>query len=186
MAKVLKKKRTAGGTKTYTCIAQKCLVQEETGSREITPGQRYFEVTLYKAPAKRRHVKCGSFTPSQMSNSKMAQVDEAVSGADFGHCESVEDIKSVLETVAQTAREVGEEYGESADNMEQHFQNSPTGDACREAQEALDSWADDLENWEPSEEFDGVEVKGDEFSYYLESCRDEASELLGDQPSYEG
>jgi hypothetical protein len=176
--KVHRVRRTKGGTKTYLCTG--C-------NKEILPGEEYFHWTRYKQTTKQRHVKCGFPRPTELSGSKMAQVDEAVQDCGLASCQTVEEIKAALGGVASVANDVAAEYGESADGMEQAFPSgSPTGDACRAVSGELESWASSLEQWEPQEEYHGVEVKGDEFEQYIQQCRDEAEEELGNQPSYEG
>jgi len=112
----------------------------------------------------------------------MAVIDEAVAKFDISGAESIEDIKSALEDLAGEARSVAEEYAESASNIEQAFPSgNATSEACQTASAALDSWADDLEGWEPGDKLD--EMTEEEF---VEQERYAANELLADQPSYEG
>lgn len=58
----------------------------------------------------------------------------------------VESISGDLESAAESAREVGEEYEESASNMEEYFPSSSQVDDIREKSENCDSWADALES----------------------------------------
>ena len=65
----------------------------------------------------------------------------------IGEAEDTEAIVDALNDAATSAREIGEEYGESADNIESAFPNgSPTADDCREKADSMDSWADELES----------------------------------------
>src|SRR5882672_463419 len=135
MPKVHKKKKTARGTKTYRCVAPDCRYDD----REIKPGQNYYEWTKYKQPSQYQHAKCGYPRRSQLSDSKMGSVWDAVDGAAIGNCVSVEDIEAALEAVAATAREVASEYEEAGNT------SSPSAEACQTISQELDSWADDLE-----------------------------------------
>jgi hypothetical protein len=174
--KVHRVKRTRGGKKEYRCV--KC-------GKPIEPGQEYYHWTKYKQPVRQQHVSCGYPKRSQLSNSKMGPVWDAVDDAiaELQKGQTLEDFKSTLESVAQTAHDVASEYEESADNIEQQFSSSATADACRNAAEQLESWAEDLENWEPSVDTDEGTKPVDE---WLDQVREEAIEKLGEQPEYEG
>lgn len=171
MPKVHKVKRTRGGKKKYICV--KC-------REEIVAGEEYYHWTKYRSPIRQQHVKCGFPKRSQLSNSKMGPVWDAVDDAssELQKCTSVEDLKAALESVAQTAHDVASEYEESADNIEQQFSSSATADACRQAAEQLEDWAESLESWDPS-----IDVIDDET---LDQARSEAEDKLGEQPEYEG
>jgi len=112
----------------------------------------------------------------------MARVDDAVQDADLGSLTSGDEIETALGQVADIAREVAEEYGESADNIESNFPSgNPTSEACRAAQEGLESWAEDLDSWTADEKEDDEDEDD-----YLERVREEAQDALGEQPQYEG
>lgn len=76
--------------------------------------------------------------------SRVYAADEALQDA-IGAASSPEDLVSALNDAAEVAREVAEEYTESADNIEQSFSSSPTADDCREKAGELEGWADELE-----------------------------------------
>ena len=65
-------------------------------------------------------------------------------------------LSGAVRTVAEEVRNIGEEYEESACNMEEAFPGgSPTIDECREKAEGLDNWADEIEA--AADEVDAVE-----------------------------
>jgi len=176
MARVTQHRKTKGGKKTFICVG--C-------HGEILPGERYSAWTLYRQPTRYRHLRCGPPTATQLSNSKMAQVEEAASAIDLGSCASPGEMSAELQGVADTARQVAEEYGESADSIEQSFPGSPTAEACRTAQEELDSWADDLEGWEPEDDEFNSENHADEEDWLEAECQS-AQETLDNRPEYQG
>lgn len=115
--------------------------------------------------AKSRHgpkmVRCAKpacrFRPTDLSNAKTARIEEAIEDAQdlIGVAESLEDIKSQLQEVADIAREVGDEYREASDQWaggQGHEEWSEKADAC-------ESFAGELEGWEPSGETDEEEVR---------------------------
>jgi hypothetical protein len=105
-----------------------------------------------------------AFRSSDMTKGKMSGVYAAQETAQDAIAEwdgDVEDLKQILTDAAEAIREVAQEYSDSADNMEQVFTGgSPTIDECREKQESLESWADELEAID-FEEWDGPD-EGDE------------------------
>lgn len=87
--------------------------------------------------------------PSEMTSSdKLARLYEAQEGlmddADaFVHSGlEGEDLKASIEQAIETAREVGDEYSESADKMEEYF----PGSDIREKADACEEWASELES----------------------------------------
>lgn len=178
MPRVFRKTKNRGGHHIYTC--DKCGNEIEAGTDYLTwkfnRGSRYF-----------RHPECGYPHRSELSHSKMGGLWDAVDDFDVSGCASPDEIKEALEAVASAAREVATEYSEAVNNIEQAFPSgNNTSEACRATADELEGWADELEGWEPSEDYDGVETQGDEFERYLESCRDEAQDLVNNQPEYQG
>lgn len=80
---------------------------------------------------------------SAVSSSKMVAVWEAVEAFDDSEVTSIPD---GLRDLANTAREVGEEYQESADNQREYFPDSEMADENEERAQNLEQWADDLES----------------------------------------
>lgn len=97
---------------------------------------------------------CG-FRPTDLSSSKTAQIEEAIEDAQesIATADNLDDIKQYLQDVADIAREVGGEYREASDQWAQgqgHEEWTEKADAC-------ESFADDLESWEPSSSETGEE-----------------------------
>lgn len=78
------------------------------------------------------------------SSSKMVAIWEALDS--FSTDGSLGDIASDLEQLVETAREVGEEYQEGADNQREYFPDSAIADENEERAQNLEQWADELEN----------------------------------------
>ncbi len=77
-------------------------------------------------------------TPSMTSSSKMVAIwdsQESCSKSD------PDDIRQLAETV----REVGSEYQESCDNQREYFPDSETAQENEDKAQALDTWADELD-----------------------------------------
>jgi hypothetical protein len=142
--------RTAGKTKDDR--VRHC----ERCSDGIKSGERVYTWSFFRQPARWQHTTHGYPKQSQLTQSKMTTVYEAVEDADLSGAETTEDLQAVLQTVAESVREVAEEYERSAEAM---------GEAGSEMQERageLESWADELESWEPSEEWDPDATEEDE------------------------
>ncbi len=80
---------------------------------------------------------------SMTSSSKMVAVWEEQAGLNRTDPESVAEGLRIL---AQTVREVGEEYQESADNQREYFPDAEQADENEEKAQELDGWADALES----------------------------------------
>jgi hypothetical protein len=80
-----------------------------------------------------------------------------------GQAESVEDLRSAAEALAEAIREVGEAYTESADNMESGFgQSTYVSDEIREKADGCESWADEIESAASDlEDFDEDDARAD-------------------------
>jgi gas vesicle protein len=138
---------------------------------EIVAGEKYYEWEKRYGGPQRRHVACGYPRPTQLSNRKTAQIDEAVQDMSLPYGELsivvdgwdgtteqfnseaegyVSDLTQALADVAQVVRDVGQEYQDSFDNLPENFQYGSTGEALQTVAEELESKADDLESWEPS------------------------------------
>jgi len=115
---------------------------------EIHKGERY-----YRAKKKFQRVRFGCsehpFKGSELATSgKIASllgIQEGLAALTVS-ADTVGNIGDDLDSAAQGAREVGEEYEESASNMEEYFSGSSQIDEIREKSENCDSWADALEN----------------------------------------
>ena len=86
-------------------------------------------------------------TISMTSSSKMVAIWEAQEdlGKEIADAGDVENIASALESLAETAREVGEEYQDSAASPREYFPDSSVADENEERAQNLDVWADELD-----------------------------------------
>jgi hypothetical protein len=152
--------------------AQRC----NTCGQPIEVGQSYkwFKMKLARGGVKKSYHPGCNIPPSHRTTSRMGQIwdaQEVASNGIFG-AESLADIEAELQSFAEAVRSVGEEYTESADNIESGFGHETfQSTELRERGEALDSWADDLENWE----FTGDE-EPDEETYEPENEDDDTFE----------
>jgi hypothetical protein len=109
----------------------------------------------------RKMVRCLStgcnFRPTDLSSSKMARIEEAIEDAreSIDLAEDYEGIKSALESCAEIAREVADEYQEANDAW-------AGGNGREDLQEKIDSceaFADELEGWEYGDLTDEEEIR---------------------------
>ena len=118
----------------------------------VEPGEAYKYAEPRYGPTKIRCSGC-HFRPSDLQDSdKMADLYLAQEGLEDDitaacYANDPADLPGALNTAAEAAREVGEAYGESADNIESAFTGgSPTADDCREKADSIEEWADALES----------------------------------------
>lgn len=130
-----------------------------------------------------------AFKPSDLSSSKAAIVHDAIEDArdQIQTAESHDDLQAILQSVADVAREVGDEYRDASSSWARgngHPEFDEKADAC-------ESFADELESWsfsdgETDEETVKVSVKENEpedsfEEEELEALQDEAWEDVLDQ-----
>lgn len=184
MPRVHQKKKNRGGKHEYRCV--RC-------GGMIEPGDHYYEWSFRYGGTHRQHLRHGAPRASQLTQSKMGgayaaqeALEDALSEwrpavAEDDSLPTAEDIKDALNSAAEEIRQVGEEYGESADNMESAFPyGSPTIDECREKQEALNAVADALEQAALSlrdEPNDAGEIEA-----WADEVRGDAEGALSDMP----
>jgi hypothetical protein len=198
------------------CSAYPCKVAaERDGDTEIRVGDSYFtwaRKSAYGGTTYFRHTQCGGPKLTDLTSRKTAQIDEAVSEAVWDFSPTVDedgaydgdmsDVTSVLESIAEVARNVVQEYQDSYDNLPENFQYGPTGEALESVAQELESWADDLESFDPSVEYEQPEREeepdGEEDDEsYIQRCQDaldtwasdvisEAQDAASDHPEYEG
>jgi hypothetical protein len=163
----------------------KCGVEIKVGDpyKWVKVKRTYGGVTYYRCAS------CPRWRQSELSNSKMSGVYAAQERCDdeVYECTSVGELESLRDELAEEIRNVGEEYGESADNMEDGFGHETYQSAeLREKAEALDGWADEIESTD-FDEFDEDEVDGDEDDETreddIETARDEWIEEQRDKLS---
>lgn len=167
----------------------------------IATGSAYRYATPYRRAKLVRCMKAScAFRQSDLSGAHSAQLYDAIDDAESAvqSAESVEDIKSVLEDVAGVAREVAELYDEANQTWTQN--GASENSEWAEKKDACESFADELDGWEPDEEIDEDEVRaevveetaGEEISTQrvdelvaeaveekLQAARDSASDALG-------
>lgn len=203
MPRAFLKTKNRGGHHTYTCT--RC-------GEPIEAGQTYYTWKFNRGGRFYQHGEHGYPKPSQLSNSKIAVLLDAVQEADLGSCETVEDMKAVLADVANSAREVAQEYADSADNIESSWPSgNPTSEACRETSENLEGYAEDLESWDPGDDFDegaaieqartewdddnpdamgdaeGIDALVEQYrEEWVDEKREEAQSLMDEHPEYSG
>lgn len=111
----------------------------------IKKGDTYFWWQLYKQP---KRMSKDRPRPSQLTGSAKLSAayaaQEAAEDAVVGSA-STEDLVEALRQAAEDARSVAEEYEESASSIRETFSESSTADECEEKAEALNDWADELE-----------------------------------------
>ena len=70
---------------------------------------------------------------------------------EYDPVEDTEDILMELSCVADEARTLGEECQEKSDNMPESLQYGPTGELLQQRADAMETWADELEQIEEEE-----------------------------------
>lgn len=176
----------------------------------IKAGEAFFTWKKRYGGTSYLHVSHGYPKPSMLSNRKTAVIEDAIQ--DFPtSAESIEDIQSAMQEIASIAQEVGSEYEDSADNMPESLQQGYQAEAMREVGQELESWAGEVESWEPATdeptEDEAREELGDELdengdaqanadiieekltemrAQWLDDELSNAQESLGDMPEYQG
>jgi hypothetical protein len=195
-----------------TCSASPCKVAEgRDGDREIRKGDAYFTWARKFGNYGQvyfRHVECGRPRMSELSSRKTVAIEEAIQDASWDFSPQVDEdgsysgefdeVSDTLQSIADVAREVGEEYQSSYDNLPEGLNQSETAYAMETVAQELESWADELESFEPSAEYDQPErEEGESDEDYLQRCQDdldqwatevvqEAEDKTSDMPEYEG
>lgn len=216
MPRVHKRTKSTRGKYEYRCRG--C-------GQKIEPGQDFYQWEKRYGGPQRRHVACGYPRPSELSGRKTAVVEDAIQdaqgelgkvtaalpvewdidsdGTEFDLTDVVEEIRGLLEPVADEAESVGDEYESSADNMPESLQYGSQAEAMRDVADRLREWAEDLRSWEPSEnehadlpDADKESEDWDEEAWLsdandavenaVSALTDEASTALDDLPEYEG
>jgi len=126
---------------------------------------------------------CKDHTPkrSETSSSKLGPVWDAMDEFDPSGYESADELTSAVQSIADTAREIGEEYQEGIDNMPEGLQEGHVAEESREKVDALEAYADELEQWEAEEDELDEDADEDERDDHdaLASAREEASDVVG-------
>lgn len=217
MPRVHTKTKSARG-KTYKC---------QTCHEDIVEGESFYEWSRRfgrSGQTYRQHAKCGRPRPTQLSSRKTAVLEEAIDAADFssfspeldleslltegGEVEvDISDLETILEEIADVAREIGQEYQDGHDNMPEGLQQGEVGMAMEEIAQELESWADDLvsnadletsfmyESFtydDQSEISEEEQEEGwrsdveDEWSQFIDGLTTAAQDAIQDYPEYQG
>lgn len=131
----------------YVKKARKAQGKCEVCGKPIAPGDAYKYIEPRYGPKRVRHTTCRDWRPSETSSSKMTTIWAAQEA--FGDTTFTDraDIAAAVNEVAEAARSVGEEYNESAQNIEDGFGHEvPMSEELREKGDELEQWADELES----------------------------------------
>jgi hypothetical protein len=105
----------------------------------------------------------------------MGPLYDVIDTFDLNGVGSIEDIQSNLQSVAEVALEVAQDYQEGLDNMPEGLQEGDVGMEIQEKIEACEAYAEELEAWEPSDDPDEDMEPED----LLEAVKEEALEAVG-------
>lgn len=168
MPRVFSKTKSTRG-KQYTCV--KC-------AKPIVAGERYHEWSFRFGGDRRQHAACGYPKQSQLTQSKMSSVYAAIESAEesINSATTVEDVKSALDTCAEEVRQVADEYREAAEAMGA----AGEGSISEERADALNDFADELENVDLPEELtdEDADEHGEFNSDPVEDAREAANDAL--------
>lgn len=168
MPRVATKTKSNRG-KPYTCIGCR---------KPIVAGEEYSEWSFFRSSPSRKHTACGRPRQSELTQSKLSSVYAAMEDAEVSIASATEkeDIASALESVAQAARDVAEEYQEAMDAMGA----AGEGGSNEERKDALEEFADELENAQSEiEQAERDEEDKDETAEsFIEGLRDQATDAL--------
>lgn len=120
-------------------------------SKPIKIGTPYKHVTPKSGPygghQRNRHEACPTWQPWDLSSAWWARIAQVVDGFDLGTPESPDEVLSVLSDFAEEIRGLAEESQEAADNVEEGFgHETSTSQEAAERADALNGWADEIEN----------------------------------------
>lgn len=124
---------------------------------------------------------------SHVSTSRLAVIWDAQREFDLSGLEAAPDIEAAMQDFAAIVREVSDEYRESVSAMEEGFgHRTYQADELEERAEALEAWADELEQWDGSEvdepEDDEPDEGSEEWDTYRDDLRDSAQSLVDECP----
>lgn len=124
---------------------------------KIKKGEPYFWIKGRRGPKK---IFCGNHRPrdsEKTGSDKLSQLYAARESVEdlISNDASRDDLVGGLRDAAQTARDVGEEYRASKDNMPENLQASSKADELDEKADQCDQWADELE--QAADDIEGME-----------------------------
>lgn len=135
---------------------------------------------------------CPEWRRSQLDTSKLAtalaaqeEATDSLQGLDFDSYSELSaekaveaflgDVKGIVDQCASGGRDCAGEYQEGLDNMPEGLQQGPTGEGIQEKIDALEAWADGLEEFEPDED---LEAHDNDWIAYCGAIVEEAQELV--------
>jgi len=125
----------------------------------IKKGENYFRWKVRTRAAGGVEYKSKTYPrPSQLNFGFTGKIGDIE--LDMGKCESIEDLRGYAEQI----RELGEECGESFDNMPEGLQQGDTGQLLEERRDGCEGWADEVES-----ACDEAETKLEEFDAQVEA-----------------
>ncbi len=113
----------------YRCV--KC-------TDRINPGEKYYEWSFRYGGTRRQHASHGAPRPSQLTQSKMATVYEAIEAAEDCQ-EDLGSFADAIEQIVEVANEVASEYRDAAEQFGGAGENAERADE-------LESWVEGLED----------------------------------------
>lgn len=142
MRVALKTKNKGVKRATYPC--RKC-------AEPIVAGQQYYEWKHRHAEPSRQHHSHGAPRQSELCTGKMSGVYAAIEGVEdvIAAGRTADDpsgLADALTNAAEEVRQVKEEYEEGLSNMPDSLQSSSTGEQIQEKIDALEEFADALDN----------------------------------------
>jgi len=152
---------------------------------EVGQPYKWFKMKLSRGGVKKSyHTDC-QIPPSHRTTSRMGQIWDAQAGLQIDGLETLDEIQTELQSLAESVREVAEGYTESASNIESGFgHQTEQGYELEDKGQQLESWADDLESFDFSDEepqredFDEGDDGQDEYEtereQWLDNMRSEA------------
>lgn len=137
----------------------------EKCGNEIKVGDPYKHVTPFSGRKRVRCATCPTWQSWDLSNSLGARIEQVQhdNALDVNEDTEPDEILDALQSASDAIRELAEEKRDSASNIEDGF-GHPTyqSDELNEQADALEGWADEMENASVPDKPDEVEEPGDE------------------------
>jgi hypothetical protein len=178
-----------------TCSARPCKVAEQRaefeldGGEAILPGDRYHSWSFRYGGTYYMHVACGYPRRSQLTQSIMGEVYDAIETAESmieawdGEGGGTGDLTTALEEVASVTDGVVEQYREAAEHFGGAGENADRADELEGWKDELESFdAADYDGEEPEEGEDRTEEQQEEFDNWVDEQRGEAQGILDNCP----
>jgi hypothetical protein len=148
---------------------------------QVMPGQRYYSWSFRYGGRYFRHVKCGFPPRSMLTQSKIGDVYLAIENAEEElkaireggvGIDAEDDVRSILESVAEEAERVAGEYRDAAENFGGGGENAERADE-------LESYANECQGFAPAiDEIEEGETDQEVVDQYLTDLCQEAQDIL--------